>query len=104
MELSVNAAGTTPLVLVSSSAIRPSASVARLLYNRSSKRTRINTILETSINNSSDNVRVRFAWRAGYLLAALGIDIAVQASKEWAVRTLRFGDERIVNPGFAKLL
>jgi signal peptidase II len=60
--------------------------------------------LETSINNSSDNVRLRFAWRAGYLLGALGIYVADQASKAWAVRTLRFGDERVLIPGFFKFL
>ena len=30
--------------------------------------------------------RTRFAWRAGYLLAAFGIYLADQASKAWAVR------------------
>jgi hypothetical protein len=44
--------------------------------------------LATEINN----VRTRFAWRAGYLLAAFGIYMADQASKAWAVRALRFGD------------
>ncbi|HVF24134.1 MAG TPA: signal peptidase II [Pyrinomonadaceae bacterium] len=60
--------------------------------------------METSINNSADNVRLRFAWRAGYLLAALGIYFADQASKAWAVRTLRFGDERVLIPGFVRFL
>lgn len=45
---------------------------------------------------------MRFAWRAGYLLAALGIYIADQASKAWAVKALRFGDEHIVIPGLLK--
>ena len=57
-----------------------------------------------NINHASDNVRVRFAWRAGYLLGALGIYLADQVSKAWAVRTLRFGDERVLIPGFAKFL
>lgn len=44
--------------------------------------------------------RSRFAWRAGYLLAAFGIYLADQASKAWAVKTLRFGEDRIVIRGF----
>jgi signal peptidase II len=39
-------------------------------------------------------------WRAGYLLAAFGIYMADQASKAWAVRTLRFGDDRTIINGF----
>ena len=34
----------------------------------------------------------QFGWRVGYLVAAFGIYLADQASKAWAVRTLRFGD------------
>ncbi len=60
--------------------------------------------MEVSANNASQSVRSRFAWRAGYLLAALGIYFADQASKAWAVRTLRFGDERVVIPGFFSFL
>jgi signal peptidase II len=48
----------------------------------------------------NDNVRIRFAWRAGYLLAALGIYLADQASKAWAVKTLRFGEDRVLIRGF----
>ena len=64
--------------------------------------------MDTSINNhsqdvsSTPNVRARFAWRAGYLLAALGIYLADQASKAWAVKTLRFGEERVLVPKFIK--
>jgi signal peptidase II len=58
--------------------------------------------MDTSINNPSRPVRERFAWRAGYLLAAFGVYFADQASKAWAVKSLRFGDERVVIPGFAK--
>jgi signal peptidase II len=43
---------------------------------------------------------IRFGWRAGYLLAAFGIYMADQASKAWAVRTLRFGDVQTVINGF----
>jgi len=56
--------------------------------------------LATEINN----VRARFAWRAGYMLAAFGIYMADQASKAWAVRMLRFGDERVVVPGFFQFI
>lgn len=57
------------------------------------------TLVDTSINNTT-SPRTRFAWRAGYLLAAFGIYLADQASKAWAVRALRFGDERVIIPGF----
>ena len=60
--------------------------------------------MEVSVNEGSQSVRMRFAWRAGYLLTALGIYIADQVSKAWAVRTLRFGDERVLIPGFFKFL
>lgn len=43
---------------------------------------------------------MRIGWRAGYLLAGLGIYFADQASKAWAVRRLRFGDEVTVISGF----
>lgn len=58
--------------------------------------------MDTSINNTP--TRTRFAWRAGYLLTALGIYFADQASKAWAVRALRFGDERVVIPGFFQFI
>lgn len=60
-------------------------------------------IVATSINNPT-GLRTRFAWRAGYLLAAFGIYMADQASKAWAVRTLRFGDERVIIPGFFQFI
>lgn len=43
---------------------------------------------------------MRFAWRAGYLLAAFGVYFADQASKAWAVKTLRFGEDHVVIRGF----
>ncbi len=46
------------------------------------------------------SLRTRFAWRAGYLLAAFGIYLADQASKAWAVKTLRFGEDRVLIRGF----
>jgi signal peptidase II len=55
-----------------------------------------------SVRNPSPAVRERFAWRAGYLLAAFGIYLADQASKAWAVKVLRFADERVMIPGFMK--
>ncbi len=59
--------------------------------------------MATSINNAS-SIRTRFAWRAGYLLAAFGIYMADQASKAWAVKTLRFGEERVVIRGFLQFI
>ena len=40
------------------------------------------------------NVRTRLAWRSGYLLAAFALYLADQATKAWAVRALRFGQEQ----------
>jgi len=59
--------------------------------------------LVTSINKATD-LRARFAWRAGYLVAALALYMADQASKAWAVKTLRFGEERVVIPGFFQFI
>jgi signal peptidase II len=42
----------------------------------------------------------RMGWRAAYFLAACGIYLADQASKAWAARRLRFGDELKVFPDF----
>ncbi|CAN5675957.1 signal peptidase II [soil metagenome] len=47
-----------------------------------------------------ENASTRLGWRAGYLLAAFGIYMADQASKAWAVRALRSGDDRTIVPGF----
>ena len=44
--------------------------------------------------------RARFGWRAGYLLAAFGIYLVDQASKAWAVRALRSGQEQTIISGF----
>jgi signal peptidase II len=41
-----------------------------------------------------------WGWRAGYLLAALGLYLVDQASKAWAVRTLRFGSDVTIIQGF----
>ncbi len=41
----------------------------------------------------------RIGWRAAYLFAAFGIYMSDQASKAWAVRALRFGEEKRVIDG-----
>src|SRR5205085_6329527 len=41
---------------------------------------------------------------AGYLLAAFGVYMADQASKAWAARLLRFGDERVLIRGFLQFI
>ena len=58
--------------------------------------------MDTSINNTAQtsSVRSRFAWRAGYLLAAFGIYMVDQSTKAWAVRALRFGTDRQLIKGF----
>jgi signal peptidase II len=44
--------------------------------------------------------RQALAWRAAYLVAALGVYLADQATKAWAVRRLRMGDTVRVIEGF----
>src|SRR5689334_18334329 len=63
----------------------------------------IRPILDTSIDKTTD-FRARFAWRAGYLLAAFCLYMADQATKAWAARTLRFGDERVLIRGFLQFI
>jgi signal peptidase II len=48
--------------------------------------------------------RTRFGWPAGYLLAAFGIYMVDQSSKAWAVRALRFGQEKQIIKGFLDLI
>ena len=55
-------------------------------------------------NDTGSNLRTRFGWRAGYLLAAFGIYLADQSSKAWAVKTLRFGEERVIIDGFLQFI
>jgi signal peptidase II len=45
----------------------------------------------------------QIGWRAAYLGAALGLFLVDQASKSWAVRTLRFCDKTII-PGMLDLV
>jgi signal peptidase II len=52
----------------------------------------------------STDVRTRFAWRAGYLLAAFGIYMVDQVTKAWAVRALRLGEDLKVIQGFLDLV
>ncbi len=48
--------------------------------------------------------RTRFGWRAGYLIAGIGIYLVDQSTKAWAVRALRFGDDRPIINGFFDLV
>ncbi|MFN2455643.1 MAG: signal peptidase II [Pyrinomonadaceae bacterium] len=48
--------------------------------------------------------RERTGWRVAYLAAAFGIYMTDQASKAWAVRALRFGEDRTIIPGFLSLV
>ena len=43
---------------------------------------------------------LRLGWRLGYLLASFGLYMVDQSSKAWAVRALRFGDDRTIIRGF----
>jgi signal peptidase II len=46
----------------------------------------------------------RIAWRMAYLFAALGIYLVDQASKAWAVKTLRNGESVTLISGFLDLV
>ncbi len=50
------------------------------------------------------SVSTRFGWRAGYLLASFGLYMVDQSSKAWAVRELRFGQDRTIINGFLDLV
>jgi signal peptidase II len=56
------------------------------------------------MSTKASDFRTRFGWRAGYLLAAFGIYLADQATKAWAVKTLRFGEDRVIIRGFLQLV
>jgi signal peptidase II len=51
-----------------------------------------------------NNARTRFGWRSGYLLAAFALYLADQASKAWAVKELRVGQDRRVITSFLDLI
>ena len=46
----------------------------------------------------------RIVWRAAYLVAAIGVFLVDQASKAWAVKALRFGQEKVVIKGVLSLV
>ncbi len=58
--------------------------------------------MDTGFNDTAvtSTTRSRLGWRAGYLLVAFGMYMVDQASKAWAVRALRFGDQRTIIQGF----
>jgi signal peptidase II len=62
--------------------------------------------METEFNNASltTGARTRLGWRAGYLLASFGIYMVDQSTKAWALRSLRFGDDRTIIRGFLDLI
>jgi signal peptidase II len=62
--------------------------------------------MDTEINTAKvhPNVRTRFGWRSGYLIAGAGIYLVDQSTKAWAVRALRFGDDRPIIRGFLNLV
>src|SRR5687768_15998422 len=49
-------------------------------------------------------VSTRFGWRAGYLLASFGLYMVYLATKAWAVRALRFGNDRTIISGYFDLV
>ncbi|MDQ2762597.1 MAG: signal peptidase II [Pseudomonadota bacterium] len=62
--------------------------------------------MDAEVNNEKviSGPRTRFGWRAGYLLASFGVYMVDQSSKAWALRALRFGDERNIIRGFLDLV
>jgi signal peptidase II len=62
--------------------------------------------MEANIKEAKLNpgARTRLSWRAGYLFASFGIYMVDQSSKAWAVRALRFGDDRTIIHGFLDLV
>ena len=56
--------------------------------------------MSTTAPTAQTPARARFGWRAGYLLAAFGVYMVDQASKAWAVRTLRYGQDKQIVNGF----
>ena len=53
---------------------------------------------------TSGLVKSRLGWRGGYLLASFGLYMVDQTSKAWALRALRFGDDRNIINGFLDLV
>ncbi len=59
---------------------------------------------EITKTNLTAAPHTRFGWRAGYLLASVGVYLMDQASKAWAVRSLRHGDDLTIIKGFFDLM
>lgn len=53
---------------------------------------------------AQQSLSTRFGWRAGYLLASVGLYMIDQSTKAWAVRALRFGNDRTIIDGFLDLV
>jgi signal peptidase II len=62
--------------------------------------------MDVSLNKAEVNTsaRKRLGWRLGYLFASFGIYMVDQSSKAWALRRLRFGNDRSVIRGFLDLV
>jgi signal peptidase II len=61
-------------------------------------------MVSTEQQERSVALPARFGWRAGYLLASFGIYMVDQSTKAWAMRALRFGDDRTIIRGFLDLV
>jgi signal peptidase II len=62
--------------------------------------------MDVSLNKAEvkTSARKRLGWRLGYLFASFGIYMVDQSSKAWALRRLRFGNDRSVIRGFLDLV
>ena len=62
--------------------------------------------MDLSVNKMEERseLATRLGWRAGYLLAALGIYLVDQSSKAWAARRLRFRTDKTIIQGFVDLI
>ena len=58
---------------------------------------------ERSEKSAIRNPQSAISWRAAYLLASFAVFLADQATKAWAVRRLRLGQDITVIPGFLDL-
>lgn len=59
--------------------------------------------LDQTPQSAMRNRRSPVTWRAAYLLASFAVFLADQATKAWAVRRLRLGQDVTVIPGFFDL-
>ena len=60
--------------------------------------------MSSEIPNTQTSPKTRLGWRAGYLLASFGIYMVDQSSKAWAIRALRYGEDKRLIPGFLDLI